>query len=279
MRDTAGDSHATTGAGGGGGAVPAPPPPAAPPFPAQGRAAAGAPAAPTAGAAPGATGAPSSWGWRAALAGLALGYGPQAALLLFSALAGAGRDVGEVTLGGAVALVAGSLVIYGWQTFAAWLFSLRRTGARLALWGFRRPHASVAWRVPAALAVVYAVAFLHQEVVHPRQQDLLTQFPRSGVGLGLLVLLAVVVAPPFEELFFRGFIYRGLAQSWGWRRAALVSGALFGLAHFQPDVAVPLGVLGVALAWVYERTGSLWSSIALHAVFNGLAVVAWAVTG
>jgi membrane protease YdiL (CAAX protease family) len=61
---------------------------------------------------------------------------------------------------------------------------------------------------------------------------------------------------------------------WG----AVVSGAVFSLAHLQLTLFVPLFVLGFALAWVYQRTGSLWTSIAMHAIFNSLAVLAWALT-
>jgi len=40
-----------------------------------------------------------------------------------------------------------------------------------------------------------------------------------------------------------------------------------------------LFVLGLALAWVYKRTGSLWTCIAFHSAFNTLFVLAWALTG
>ena len=42
---------------------------------------------------------------------------------------------------------------------------------------------------------------------------------------------------------------------------------------------MPLFALGLALAWVYKRTGSLWTSIAMHGLFNLIAVAAWALTG
>jgi membrane protease YdiL (CAAX protease family) len=51
---------------------------------------------------------------------------------------------------------------------------------------------------------------------------------------------------------------------------------VFGLAHLQLSVFVPLFALGFALAWVYKRTGSLWTSITLHALFNAISVLAWA---
>jgi len=208
-----------------------------------------------------------------------VGFGPEA--LLYAAALGMGTStsIGKVTVGSAVALVLGSIVVYGWQTLAAWFFSLRVSGHNLALWGFTTPNKAFFWTIPAALAAVYLVSFLHDLVVHPEQQDIIAEFPRTTAGIVLFVILAVVMAPLFEEIFFRGFLFRGFSSSWGWVAGACVSAAVFGIAHLQLDVFVPLFALGLALAWVYKRTGSLWTSIAFHALFNGLSVLAWALTG
>jgi membrane protease YdiL (CAAX protease family) len=99
------------------------------------------------------------------------------------------------------------------------------------------------------------------------------------VLVALFVLVAVIMAPFFEEMFFRGFIFGGLSQSFGWAWGAAGSAAIFGLAHLQLTVFVPLFSLGFGLAWVYKRTGSLWTCIALHALFNAISVLVWALTG
>ena len=221
----------------------------------------------------------AGWGWGLSMAGLFVGFGPQ--MLLYAAALGTGTStsVGTVTVGSAIALVIGSVVVYGWQTLAAWFFSLRVAGHRLVLWGLTTPSKAFWWTIPAALAAVYLVSFLHDLVVNPEQQDIIGEFPRTGAGIVLFVILAVVMAPLFEEIFFRGFLFRGFSSSWGWVTGACVSAAVFGIAHLQLDVFVPLFALGLALAWLYKRTGSLWTSIAFHALFNGLSVLAWALTG
>jgi membrane protease YdiL (CAAX protease family) len=207
-------------------------------------------------------------------------FGPE--VLLY---AGArGMDVptetaGDVTVLSAALLAVSSLLVYGWQTFAAWLCSLRLPGNRLSAWGFRRPTLAFFWTVPAALVGVYILNFLYGLLVQSKPQDIIGQFPRSAAGIALFVLVAVIMAPLFEEAFFRGFLCRGLVTSWGWVWGTVVSAAVFGLAHLQLDVFVPLFALGLALAWVYKRTGSLWTSIALHALFNAISVLAWALTG
>ena len=225
--------------------------------------------------------APSaSWRWPHAVVGLALGSAPEALLTLAALVAGASSSTGgKVTAGSAAALAVGSLVLYGWQVLAAWLFSLRTAGRRLALWGFRRPTRAIFWTVPLGLTAVYVVSVVHDIVVHPEQQQIISEFPRSEMGVGLFVLVAVIMAPLFEEIVFRGFLFRGFANSWGWLWGALASSAVFGLAHLQLDVFLPLATLGFALAWAYRRTGSLWTCIAMHAIFNLIAVVAWALTG
>ena len=222
----------------------------------------------------------ATWLWPRTVAGLALGSAPEALLYLVALLAGTASGTGgKVTAGSAAALAVGSLILYGWQTTAAWLFSLRTAGRKLALWGFRRPTKAIFWTVPLGLVAVYVVSIAHDIVVRPEQQQIISEFPRSGMGIGLFVLVAVIMAPLFEEIVFRGFLFRGFANSWGWVWGALASSAIFGLAHLQLDVFLPLAALGFALAWAYRQTGSLWTCITMHGLFNLIAVVAWAVTG
>jgi membrane protease YdiL (CAAX protease family) len=85
----------------------------------------------------------------------------------------------------------------------------------------------------------------------------------------------MVIAPLFEETFFRGFLFPGFARSWGLLLGAIASAAVFAFSHQQLDIFVPLFALGLALAWVYHVSRSIWGSIALHSIWNGLAVIAW----
>ncbi|MFA4964280.1 MAG: CPBP family intramembrane glutamic endopeptidase, partial [Thermoleophilia bacterium] len=220
------------------------------------------------------------WGWSACLGGAAVAFGPE--VLLWAGARGMDVPAGTAqaaTARSAALLAVSSLLVYGWQTFAAWLCSLRLPGNRPADWGLRRPTVAYFWTIPLALAGVYVLNFLYSLIVSSGEQDIIGQFPRSAAGIALFVLVAVVMAPLFEEVFFRGFLFRGLANSWGWAWGAVLSAAVFGLAHPQVDVFVPLFALGLVLAWVYKRTGSLWTSITLHALFNAISVLAWALTG
>jgi len=85
----------------------------------------------------------------------------------------------------------------------------------------------------------------------------------------------VIAAPLSEELFFRGFIFGGLRNRLSFPVAAVFSAAIFGLFHYTgPDsiaVVPQLALLGFALAWLYEKTGSIYPPIAVHAVNNALA--------
>jgi membrane protease YdiL (CAAX protease family) len=103
----------------------------------------------------------------------------------------------------------------------------------------------------------------------------------DDVNGGLLALSGVVVvllAPTAEEMFFRGFLYRGLRRRFGVWTSALISGGFFGLVHFAGVsflLIIPsLVLVGVGLAWIYERRGSLIAAIAAHATFNLLGFFA-----
>ncbi len=87
-----------------------------------------------------------------------------------------------------------------------------------------------------------------------------------------LLLLGVVLAPACEEPIFRGMVYRGLRATHGVRTSVLVSAGIFAMVH--PVVSmVPVFVLGVVAALIYERTRSLAAAILVHAVYNAVVLL------
>jgi len=86
----------------------------------------------------------------------------------------------------------------------------------------------------------------------------------------------VVALPPFEEFMYRGIIHPVLRRHFGVAWAVAAGGVLFGLLHalYGIDLAslVAYGLGGAALAWVYERTGSLFFPWLLHVATNLVGV-------
>ena len=95
----------------------------------------------------------------------------------------------------------------------------------------------------------------------------------SWLSRGLMTVFAVVIAPVAEEILFRGVFYAAIKQM-GYPRLALWGTSLFfALIHGDLGIFVPLTVLAVVLAKLYERTDNLWANIAAHATFNICGVV------
>jgi hypothetical protein len=91
-------------------------------------------------------------------------------------------------------------------------------------------------------------------------------------------LVAVVFAPFVEEIFFRGFLFQGLRQRYGWINAMLLSSAVFAAAHLDLVVLIPTFILGNVLAYVYHRSNSVWPGILLHFLINAFSsCVTWLV--
>jgi uncharacterized protein len=90
----------------------------------------------------------------------------------------------------------------------------------------------------------------------------------------LIVIPAVIiVAPIAEEVFFRGVAFNAWLREGGRRWAYIGSSVLFAVIHMTLVSLLPILFLGLALAWVYERTRSLLAPIVMHAVVNGISVV------
>lgn len=85
-------------------------------------------------------------------------------------------------------------------------------------------------------------------------------------------LASVVVAPVAEELFFRGYVH-GVFRFRFPGHAVFWSSALFAFVHFYVIHLIPVFLIGVILAVLYERRGSLVAPIVAHA-FSNLVVTA-----
>jgi membrane protease YdiL (CAAX protease family) len=87
-------------------------------------------------------------------------------------------------------------------------------------------------------------------------------------------ITGAVIAPIVEEIFFRGFLFQGFRQKYGWMPALFLSSAIFGAAHLDPVSLIPTFVLGCVLAYVYHRSNSVWPGILFHAAINSFSLCA-----
>ena len=107
------------------------------------------------------------------------------------------------------------------------------------------------------------------------QQELVSLLQAGGhpVAMLLLVALAVVMAPIVEEIIFRGCIYRFLKSQTSLMAAQIISGCVFSIMHANLLSFVPLILVGILLARIYEKTGNLRVSIWFHALFNAFSLL------
>ncbi|AKR12642.1 MULTISPECIES: CPBP family intramembrane glutamic endopeptidase [Bacillus cereus group] len=85
---------------------------------------------------------------------------------------------------------------------------------------------------------------------------------------------AAIISPIYEEIFYRGFLYRWLRTRFGMIGAILLSSLIFTIVHIPTYNAMPVNFLsGIVFAWAYERTNSIWPSVIIHGLTNGIMVL------
>jgi membrane protease YdiL (CAAX protease family) len=169
-----------------------------------------------------------------------------------------------------------------WTGFAAASFVVTRSGRTVGL-RFERHDAWYLF-LGVVLQLAVDVAYVNAKGLSKPEHTLLG----GGTGWLLVVpaLMTVLLAPLFEELYFRGVLLRGLLVAWRTPVAAVgvvlsvvVDATLFGLAHLGTDAWIQLPglvALGAILCVLAIRSGRLGPSIMTHAGFNLLAVSVFA---
>ena len=176
--------------------------------------------------------------------------------------------------------LASMFVLYGLLLLLVWGFaSLRGQRVRTVL-GLITAHARAAIgeglagyvaTFPWIFGLIGAIGAICQRFgINPGVEPIheLIFFEQRGLIVAWTVLLACVLGPIAEEIFFRGILYSALRQRCSRRTAMLISSALFSLVHTNLIGFIPIVVLGWLLADRYERTGSLLSPIAIHILHN-----------
>jgi len=128
-----------------------------------------------------------------------------------------------------------------------------------------------------AFAAIISLFFETDAVTTKTQmEDLFSMLLKSDY-LWAGVMGIVIGAPFFEETVFRGFLLTGLLKSGiGFWWAAVISSALWAIIHagYAPAMLGGLFGLGLMLALVVRKSGSIWLAILMHAIWNGVVTYA-----
>lgn len=195
-----------------------------------------------------------------------------------------GAQIGTLLTGNAIGLFGGmgvlTLLLVRLHTPHIWSFvRLRKPDARslgLAIGG-----------LVVLLPLIQWVGHLNEWMPMPKflremeslQMELLDDVLLGEMNLLVSLLLVAVTPALCEEIFFRGYVQRNLERAAGVGVAILSTGVLFGLLHLRPSQLLPLTLLGVYLAYLTWRTGSLWVPIAVHFFNNAFAIITAAIIG
>ena len=115
-----------------------------------------------------------------------------------------------------------------------------------------------------------------------QQQDIGFNNVHGALPMALAFISLVVLPPLAEEILVRGFLYSSLKKITKLVPAAIITSLIFAAAHLPEGgaagplyiAAIDTFVLSLFLIYLREKTGSLWASITLHALKNGVAFVA-----
>lgn len=150
-----------------------------------------------------------------------------------------------------------------------WIFPIAAVLLGLSLWPFGHELALISRQM--------GISSFSDEALE-RFQKANEQLRSSSHPLFLFAAFALLPAIS-EELFFRGFLFSGLRRAFSPTATIWTTALIFGAFHLVTPNAIvverflPTALLGVVLAWLRWRSGSLWPGMLLHVCHNGLLIM------
>jgi uncharacterized protein len=163
------------------------------------------------------------------------------------------------------------------------VFGLKYGQPVFASLGWRRSKFNLAAAAVGGILLAFLVSALAYLLHTPQVPSPVESLMGSPVLLAAFGVMAVTVAPLFEELFFRGFIQPLLSRTFGVVAGILITAIVFGLLHAPEyslawQYAVAVSIVGVVLGWVRSASNSIIPSTVMHGAYNAVFVIALAVS-
>ena len=179
-------------------------------------------------------------------------------------------------------------VLYQWTTAVGGVIQyaiilavvlLLSRGIAPATLGLRAPDSwarAVGWIVAALVSIWVIGAILNVFLKAGEEQGLVPDSWDSSRAAPFVANFVVVagVAPFVEELTYRGLGFAAVRDAHGAAAAIVITALAFGLAHGLVEALPVLTIFGAILAWLRLRTESVYPTMMLHALFNGIALIA-----
>ncbi len=147
--------------------------------------------------------------------------------------------------------------------------------------------ASLGWRgtiihpvvlVVSGMALAIVVSVLAKLIHTPEVKSPIDEITKTPLSLAIFAVMAVTIAPLFEELFFRGFIQPLLSRTFGVTAGVVLTAVLFGGLHAPEyswawQYALAVSIAGAVFGWVRARTQSIIPSTIMHGSYNLVFIV------
>ena len=163
------------------------------------------------------------------------------------------------------------------------IFGLKYGQPVFASLGWRRSKFNLATAAVGGVLLAFLVSALAYLLHTPQVPSPVESLMGSPALLAVFGVMAVTVAPLFEELLFRGFIQPLLSRTFGVAAGILITAVMFGSLHapeysFAWQYAVAVSLVGAVLGWVRFASNSIIPSTVMHGSYNAVFVIALAVS-
>lgn len=125
-----------------------------------------------------------------------------------------------------------------------------------------------------AINIIISLIVIYGDIKIPGYQMQESIFKLFGNDLASIIfsgIIVILIAPLVEEIFFRGFLLRTLANRIGDMPGSIITALIFALLHFPWQSIIPVFILGLILNSLVIKTKSIWPAIGFHIFNNSIA--------
>ncbi len=178
-------------------------------------------------------------------------------------------------------MVVGGL-LYGLLLLSIYVWIVRRRQVSWREVGFRIPLLlPMLLTIPIFVGQLFLIGIVNVIVTqivgqfeNPQIEALTSPRGFAWLNFSAVFVVGAIIAPIVEEILFRGLLYQWLRARTNVLIAVIASAVIFAVVHIIPLLFPALFVVGLILALVYEWTRSLWVTITIHFLQNGMAIIA-----